>query len=33
VTLTDAELLAIDEAAPKGATAGDRYASMSSIDK
>ena len=32
VTLTDAELRAIDEAAPKGATAGDRYASMSSID-
>ena len=32
ITLTDAELRAIDEAAPKGATAGDRYASMSSID-
>ncbi len=33
VTLSDAELLAIDEAAPKGAAAGDRYASMSSIDE
>ena len=33
VTLTDDELRAIDEAAPKGAAAGDRYASMSSIDE
>ena len=33
ITLSDAELRAIDEAAPKGATAGDRYASMSSIDE
>ena len=33
VALTEADLRAIDEAAPKGATAGDRYASMSSIDE
>jgi aryl-alcohol dehydrogenase-like predicted oxidoreductase len=33
VTLSDADVRAIDEAAPKGATAGDRYASMSSIDE
>ena len=33
VALTEADLRAIDEAAPKGATAGARYASMSSIDE
>jgi aryl-alcohol dehydrogenase-like predicted oxidoreductase len=33
VTLSDADVRAIDEAAPKGETAGDRYASMSSIDE
>ena len=32
VTLTDEELSRIDEAAPHGATAGDRYSDMSSID-
>jgi aryl-alcohol dehydrogenase-like predicted oxidoreductase len=32
VTLSDAELARIDEAAPVGATAGDRYANMSTID-
>jgi aryl-alcohol dehydrogenase-like predicted oxidoreductase len=33
VTLTDAELAAIDEAAPVGASAGERYADMASIDR
>ena len=30
--LTEAELARIDEAFPNGATAGDRYADMSTID-
>ena len=33
VSLTDAELAAIDEAAPIGAPAGERYADMASIDR
>lgn len=33
VTLSDAELASIDAAAPKGATAGDRYADMSPIGR
>jgi aryl-alcohol dehydrogenase-like predicted oxidoreductase len=32
IELTDEDLRRIDEAAPRGATAGDRYADMSSID-
>jgi aryl-alcohol dehydrogenase-like predicted oxidoreductase len=31
VTLSPAELLALDEVAPRGAAAGDRYADMSSV--
>ena len=33
VTLTDDELRRIDEAAPKGATAGQRYTDMSAVDR
>jgi aryl-alcohol dehydrogenase-like predicted oxidoreductase len=33
VELTDEDLQRLDEAAPRGATAGDRYADMSSIDE
>jgi aryl-alcohol dehydrogenase-like predicted oxidoreductase len=33
VTLTADEIAHIDEAAPKGATAGDRYADMSAINR
>jgi aryl-alcohol dehydrogenase-like predicted oxidoreductase len=33
VELSDADLRALDEAAPRGAAAGDRYADMSSIDR
>ena len=32
IELTDDDLARIDGAAPKGATVGDRYANMSSID-
>jgi hypothetical protein len=33
VELGAGDLRALDEAAPRGATAGDRYADMSSIDR
>jgi aryl-alcohol dehydrogenase-like predicted oxidoreductase len=33
VELTEGDLRALDDAAPRGATAGDRYADMSSIDR
>jgi aryl-alcohol dehydrogenase-like predicted oxidoreductase len=33
VSLTDAELAAVNEAAPPGAPAGERYADMASIDR
>jgi aryl-alcohol dehydrogenase-like predicted oxidoreductase len=32
IELTDDDLRRLDEAAPKGATAGDRYPDMSTID-
>jgi aryl-alcohol dehydrogenase-like predicted oxidoreductase len=33
IELTDDDLRALDEAAPKGATAGDRYPDMSSVHR
>jgi hypothetical protein len=33
VSLTEADLAAIEEAAPKGGFAGERYADMGSIDR